>query len=108
MPTPGAHIRLEFLVSRRESQNEVRHQRASIDPSGHVALGSPKLRGSTREGRERLIQGEISPTPKAIIKEVAFNRWTNYAHAKDVTEFNATKETDVIFRVHMEIRSEKL
>ena len=35
---PGARIRLESLVSRCESQNEVRHERARIDPSGHVAL----------------------------------------------------------------------
>jgi hypothetical protein len=65
----GAGIRLEFLVSRRESQDEVRHERARIDPSSHVGLASRKLRGSTREGRERLVQGEISPTPEAIIKE---------------------------------------
>ena len=31
-------IRLELLVSRCESQNEVRQERARIDPSGHVAL----------------------------------------------------------------------
>ena len=29
--------------------------------------------------RERLIQGEISPTPKAIIKEIAFNGRPNYS-----------------------------
>ena len=33
---PGAGIRLESSSS--ESQNEVRHERARIDPSGHVAL----------------------------------------------------------------------
>jgi hypothetical protein len=35
---PGAGIRLESLVSRCESQYEVEHKRARIDPSGHVAL----------------------------------------------------------------------
>jgi hypothetical protein len=60
-------------------------------------LASCKLRGSARGGRERLVQGEISPTPEAIIKEIAFNGRTNYARTKDVTEFNAAKETDVIF-----------
>ncbi len=43
-------------------------------------------------------QGEVSATAKAIVKEIAFNRWTNYARAKDVTEFNAAKKADVIFR----------
>ena len=35
---PGAGIRLKFLVSRCESQDEVHHERARIDPGGHVAL----------------------------------------------------------------------
>src|SRR4030095_11563790 len=39
-----------------------------------------------------------SATPKAIVKEVAFNRWTKYARAKDVTEFNAAEKTDIILR----------
>jgi len=34
------HIRLEFLISRRESQNEVRQERTSVNPSGHVVLVS--------------------------------------------------------------------
>ena len=37
---PASDIRLEFLVSTCESQNEVRQERASVDPSGHVALVS--------------------------------------------------------------------
>ena len=48
---------------------------------------------------KRSSQGEVSATSKAIVKEVAFNRWTNYARAKDVTEFNAAEKADVIFRV---------
>ena len=35
---PGARIRLKSLVSRCESQDEVEHERARIDPGGHVAL----------------------------------------------------------------------
>src|SRR4026209_769137 len=105
---PGSGIRLESLASRCESQAEVEHERARIDPGAHVALASCKPRGCARGGRERLVQGEISPTLEAIIKEIAFNGRPNYPCTKDVTEFDATKETDVIFRVHMEIRSEKL
>ena len=48
-------------------------------------------------------QGEVGATAKAIVKEVAFNRWTNYARAKDVTEFNAAEKADVIFRVDFQI-----
>jgi hypothetical protein len=33
-------IRLEFLISRRESQNEVRQERTGVNPSGHVVLVS--------------------------------------------------------------------
>src|SRR5216110_2124323 len=93
---PGAGIRLESLVSRCESQDEVRHERTSVDPSGHVALVSRKHRGTARAGCERFVQGEISPTPEAIIEEIAFNGWPNYARTKDVTQFDAAKETDVI------------
>ena len=34
----GARIRLKSLVSKCESQDEVCHERARIDPGGHVAL----------------------------------------------------------------------
>jgi hypothetical protein len=87
---PGACIRLKSLVSRCESQDEVRHERARIDPSGHVALCDSVTKA--------IIQGEVSATAKAIVKEIAFNRWTNYARAKHVTEFNAAVKTDVILR----------
>ena len=42
-------------------------------------------------------QDEVGATPEAVVKEVAFNRWTKYACAKDVTEFNAAKKADIIF-----------
>ena len=79
---PAAGIRLESLVSRCESQDEVRHEHAGIDPGCHVGLPSRKLRRTARARRERLIQGEVSPTPEAIIKEIAFNGWPNYAEPK--------------------------
>jgi len=93
-------IRLESLVPRRESQDEVRQERARIDPSGHVALCYNVIKG--------IEQGEVSATAKAIVKEVAFDRGTNYARAKDVTEFDAAEETDVIFWVHLETVAKKI
>src|SRR5881394_1681857 len=90
----GARIRLKSSVSRCESQDEVRHERARIDPGGHVALCYSVTKA--------ILQGEVSATAKAIVKEVAFNRWTNYARAKDVTEFNAAKKTNVILRVDLQ------
>src|SRR5580765_8588047 len=91
---PGARIRLKSLVSRCESQDEVRHERARIDPRGHVALSYNVIKA--------IPQGEVSATAKAIVKEVAFNRWTNYARAKDVTEFNAAVKANVILRVDLQ------
>jgi hypothetical protein len=90
---------LESLVSRCESQDEVRHKRARIDPSGHVSLRHNVVKG--------IPQGKVGATPKAVIKEVAFNRWANYTRAKDVTEFEAAKEADVIFWVNFETVSEE-
>ena len=87
---PGARIRLESLVSGCESQYEVEHERARIDPSSHVALCYNVIKA--------ISQGEVSATAKAIVKEIAFNRWTNYARAKDVTEFNAAEKADIILR----------
>src|SRR6478672_7627868 len=90
----GSGIRLESLVSGCESQNEVKHERARIDPGGHVALCYNVVKA--------IPQGEVSATAKAIVKEVAFNRWTNYARAEDVTEFNAAEKADVILRVDLQ------
>src|SRR2546423_9075909 len=96
---PSADIRLEFLVSRCESQDEVPHERARINPSSRVPL--------CQHITKRIPQGEVTAAPKAIVKEVAFNRWTNYTRAKNVTEFNAAKKSDVIFWVHFETISEE-
>ena len=51
----------------------------------------------------RVIQGEISTGPKAVVKEVAFNGWTNHACAKDVTEFDTPEEANLIVRTVFEI-----
>src|SRR4029077_13732428 len=42
-------IRLELLISRCESQNEVPQERARINPSVHVALASRKKRRAARD-----------------------------------------------------------
>jgi len=94
-----ADVRLESLVSRCESQDEVRHKRARIDPSGRVALRHNVVKG--------IPQGEVGATPKAVIKEITFNGRTNQTRTKDVTEFNAAKEADVIFWVNFETVSEE-
>jgi hypothetical protein len=91
---PGASIRLEPPTLGRDSQNEVEHERARIDPGGHVALCYNVVKA--------IPQGEVSATAKAIVKEVAFNRGTNYARAKDVTEFNAAEKANVILRVDLQ------
>src|SRR6266487_967549 len=98
-----AGVRLESLVSTCESQNEVRHERTSVNPSGHVTLVGRKKRRAARGRGEGFIQSEISATSEAIIEEIAFNGWPNPARTKDVTQFDAAKETDVIFRVDFEI-----
>src|SRR5436190_5852444 len=90
----GARVRLKSSVSRCESQDEVPHERACIDPSGNVALCDSVTKA--------VLQGEVSATAKAIVKKVAFDRWTNYARAKDVTEFNAAVKANIIFRVDLQ------
>src|SRR4029077_3184797 len=91
---PGASIRLEPPTLGRDSQNEVEHERARIDPGGHVALCNSVTKA--------IPQGEVSATAKAIVKEVAFNRGTNYARAKHVTQFNAAEKANVILRVDLQ------
>src|SRR5438105_15749750 len=95
---PGAGIRLEFLVSRCESQYEVRHERARINPRSRVPL--------CQKITVCFPQGEVTAAPNAIVKEVAFNRWTNYTRSENVTEFNAAKKSDVIFGIDSESVSE--
>ena|SRR5437762_5788604 len=97
---PGAGIRLEFLVSRCESQYEVPHERARVDPRSQTAT-SQYITGG-------ILQREVGATAKAIVKEIAFNRWTNYARAKDVAELNAAEKADVILRRDRQTVAEKL
>src|SRR5437667_5332120 len=93
---PGADIRLES--SKRESRDEVPHKRACINPGSQVAL--------SQYITKRIPQGEVSAACEAVVKEVAFNGRTKHACAKDVTEFDATKETDVVFRADSKSVSE--
>ena len=92
----AAGIRLES--SKRESQDKVPHKRASVNPGRHVPLCQYITKG--------IAQREVSAPSKAVIKEVTFNGRPDYACEKDVTEFDAAKETDVIFRVDSESVSE--
>src|SRR5437763_11873454 len=90
----GARIRLKSSVSRCESQDEVRHERACIDPGGHVPLCDSVTKA--------ILQGEVSAAAKAIVKEVAFDRWTNYAAAKNITKLNAAVKANIILRVALQ------
>src|SRR5205814_3827476 len=58
---PSADIRLEFLVCRGESQDEVPHGRGRINPSSRVPL--------CQHITKRIPQGEVTAAPKAIVKE---------------------------------------
>ena len=89
---PAARIRLKS--SKRESPDEVRHERARIDPSSHVAL--------CYNITKAIPQGEVSAAPEAVPEKVAFNGRTKYTRAKDVTEFNAAVAADVILRVDLQ------
>src|SRR4029077_14858646 len=83
---PRAGIRLES--SKRESPDEVPHKRACVNRgtqiagSNYITIGFP--------------QGEVRPTPKAVVKEISFNGRTKYASAKDVPEFDPAETPDVI------------
>src|SRR5205823_845349 len=86
---PAADIRLES--PKRESQDEVPHERARVNPRSRVPLCQHVTKG--------IPQGEVGATPKAIVKEVSLNRRTNHACEKDVTEFDPAEKADIIFRV---------
>ena len=92
----GTGIRLE--PSKRESQDEVPHKRARINPSSRVPL--------CQHITKRIPQGEVSAATKAVVKEVTFNGWPNYACEKDVTEFDAAEKADIIFGIDSESVSE--
>jgi hypothetical protein len=92
---PGPGIRLES--SKRESQDEVPHKRASVNE---------RSRAGASHYHTIDCQGGVSATSKTVVKKVPFNGRTNYARAKEVTEFDAAEETDVIFRRDSESVSE--
>ena len=93
---PRTGIRLE--PSKREPRDEVTHKCTSVNKAGRAAASQDS---AIRQG-----QGSISAAPKAVVKEVPFNRRTKYASAKDVTRFDAAKKPDVIFRIDSESVSE--
>src|SRR5438552_3604054 len=88
---PGPGIGLE--PSERESRDEVPHKRASVNKASRAGVSHCHTVDC---------QGGVSASPKAVVKEVPFNRWTKYARAKDVTRFDAAEKTDVIFRADSE------
>ena len=95
----GAGIRLEPAIFGRNSQNEVKHKRACVNPGGRVALCYNVIKW--------IPQGEIGAATETIIEEIAFHRWTNYARAKDITELNAAEKSDVIFWIYVEAVSKE-
>jgi hypothetical protein len=93
----GTGIRLES--SKRESQNEVPHKGARINPSSCVPL--------CHNVTKRIPQGEVSAAPETLVKEVSLKGGTNYACKKNVTEFDAAIKANVILRVHLQTVSKK-
>src|SRR5436309_4501091 len=83
--------------SERESPDEVPHKRTSVNKASRADL-SHYFTIDCQRG--------VSAAPKSIVKEVPFNGRTKYACAKDVTEFEATEKTNVVFRVDSESVSE--
>ena len=53
-------------------------------------------------GVEYLTQGEISVAPEAVVEKISFDGRANYAGAKDVTEFDATEDADIIVRMDLD------
>src|SRR4030095_6707098 len=87
-----AGVWLKF--AKRESPNEIRHERTSVNKASRAAVSQDS---AIRQG-----QGSISPTPKAVVKEVPFKGRTKYTGAKDITELDAPEKADVIFWVNGE------
>ena len=89
---PRTGIRLE--PSKREPRDEVTHKCTSVNEASRAAASQDS---AIRQG-----QGSISAAPKAVVKEVPFNRRTKYASAKNVTCFETAEKTDIVFRVDSE------
>jgi len=84
--------------SKSESPDEVPHKRPSVNEGSHATAPQHNTFG--------IPQGEISATSEAVIKKVPFNGRTKYACAKNVTEFDAAEEPDIVFRIDFESEPE--
>src|SRR5437762_12649445 len=89
---PRTGIRLES--SKREPRDEVTHKCTSVNKAGRAAASQDS---AIRQG-----QCSISAAPKAVVKEVPFNRRTKYASAKNVTCFETAEKTGMIFWINSE------
>src|SRR5947199_9443553 len=89
---PRTGIRLES--SKGEPRDGVTHKCTSVNKAGRAAASQDS---AIRQG-----QGSNSAAPKAVVKEVPFNRRTKYASAKNVTCIETAEKTDIIFRVDCE------
>jgi len=91
---PGARIRLKPAIFGCNSQNEVSHKRTRIDPGGDVALRHNVIKW--------IPQGEVSAASETVVEEIAFDGRSDYSRPKDVTEFDAAKKSDIIFRINVQ------
>ena len=91
------------MVSRCESQYEVHQKCARVNPGVHIPVRRTKDRCTPLARGEGRIQGGIPTGPKAVVKEVAFNGWTNHACAKDVTKFDTPEDANLIVRFDFEV-----
>ena len=96
---PSTGIRLEPGIFGRNSQNEVTHKSARINPGSRVALRYNIIKW--------IPQGEIGAAPETVVEEIAFKSRSDYSRPKDVPQFDAAKKTNVIFWVHVETVSEE-
>jgi len=91
----NAHARPDIRLepAERESRDEVPHKRTSVNPGTGAAAAHYNPIDC---------QVAVSAAFEPVVKEVPFDRRTKYPRAKDVTEFDATKKTDLIFGLDRE------
>ena len=87
-----AGVWLKF--SKGEAPNEISHECSGVNKASRAGLSEYVPVWKPHRG--------ISTTSEAVVKEVAFNGWTKYPCAKDVTELNAAEKPDVILRANRE------
>jgi hypothetical protein len=95
----GARIWLEPAILGSNSQNEIKHKGTRINPSGRIALCYDIIKW--------IPESEIGTASETVVEEIAFHGWTNYARAKDITQLNAAKKSDVIFWIHVKAVSKE-